>query len=403
MAEEPVEGTRIHVGAPAGLNLQLLYVIGSLGTGGTESHLVNLLPRLQKSGWRLSLCCLSHRGTKAAELEARGIVVHSPPFERIIGTRFRLARWLLLVLGSLRLLQLLLRRPHAVHFFLPGAYLIGAPLALLTGVPIKLMSRRSLNHYQVHHPYLRMVELRLHRHMTALCGNSEAVLRQLIHDEGCPEGRVHLLYNGIDTARFKPPADRARLRSQLNLAPNAIVMVSVANLIPYKGHYDLLLALGTVKHKIATDWRLLCVGRNDGLLTDLRNVAERVDIGDRVSFLGECSDIPEILGAADIAISASHEEGFSNAILEAMATGLPIIATNVGGNAEAVLHGITGLIVPAREPVAFGQAILALAHDEDLRQRLGRAGRECAMERFSFDGCVAGYNALYGRLLNRIC
>ncbi|MBV8697006.1 MAG: glycosyltransferase, partial [Bradyrhizobium sp.] len=118
-----------------------------------------------------------------------------------------------------------------------------------------------------------------------------------------------------------------------------------------------------------------------------------------ISLLGVRSDIPDLLNASDVAILASHQEGFSNAIIEGMQAGLPVIVTDVGGNAEAVASGETGLVVAPRDPDALAAAILRLASDGELRQRYGAAGRRRVAVHFSLEACVAAYEALYRGLL----
>ena len=136
------------------------------------------------------------------------------------------------------------RRPNIVHFFLPKAYLVGAPIAMFAGVPIKIMSRRSLNDYQAGHPILRKLELRLHHRMTAILGNARSVVRQLRDQEGVPSERLGLIYSGIDAGKFHKTGLSAEGRSALELAPGTLALIIVANLIAYKGHSDLLARAG---------------------------------------------------------------------------------------------------------------------------------------------------------------
>jgi glycosyltransferase involved in cell wall biosynthesis len=109
--------------------------------------------------------------------------------------------------------------------------------------------------------------------------------------------------------------------------------------------------------------------------------------------------VANLLGASDVGLLCSHQEGFSIAILEAMAAGLPMIVTDVGGNAEAVLDGVTGLVAPPHDPQALATSIVRLARDPKLRQRYGSAGRERVKLQFSLEACIAKYEALYGGLL----
>jgi glycosyltransferase involved in cell wall biosynthesis len=172
-------------------------------------------------------------------------------------------------------------------------------------------------------------------------------------------------------------------------------LIIVANLIPYKGHADLVQALAICRQRMPLDWCLLIVGRDDGIQEQLQRQIDIIGSADRIRFLGARRDVPALLAAADIGLLVSHQEGFSNAILEGMAAGLPMIVTDVGGNAEAVRHGETGLVVPARDPDQLAAAIVRLSNDAAARNAFGNAGRERVREYFSFASCVDRYDRLY--------
>jgi glycosyltransferase involved in cell wall biosynthesis len=370
---------------------KILYVVGSLDVGGTERHLALLAPRLKRMGWQPVIYCLSRPGEQATEVRQAGVQVISAPFPIVSGQGWIFTRALKLALSTLKLLWVMLTsRPRIAHFFLPVAYLLGAPSAILGRIPIRIMSRRSLNDYQANRPLFRQCELRLHKHMTAILGNARSIVRELIEDEHCAADRVALIYNGIDTSPF---AKRREPHDEL-------VLITVANLIAYKGHAYLLAALGQIASSLPPRWSLLCVGRDDGIGAALAQQARDLGIGDSVKLLGARRDIPALLAGADIGILAPHlNEGFSNSILEGMAGGLPMVVTDVGGNAEAVVDGTTGLVVPPRDTHALGSAILKLAQDLRLRQSMGEAGRERVERYFTIDRCVANYARLYAGLL----
>ena len=266
------------------------------------------------------------------------------------------------------------------------------------------MSRRSRNHYQSHHPLAAWVERRLHRRMDALVGNSRAVVQDLL-DEGAPPDRVRLIYNGVDAGRFAAGEvrieRRCALRTELGLPDDRVVLTCVANLFPYKGHADLLDALALLGAGFAARATLLLVGRDAGARAALEAQAARLGLSASVRFLGERGDVPDLLVASDIGVLASHEEGFSNAVLEGMAAGLPMVVSDVGGNAEAVTDGECGHVVPARAPAVLAQALADLIGDVGRRQAMGEAARRRVAASFSLDACVAAYEALYEELWER--
>jgi glycosyltransferase involved in cell wall biosynthesis len=292
---------------------------------------------------------------------------------------------------------LLKERFTIVQLFLPEAYLLGAPLALLTGVRLRIASRRSQNKYQRKHPVAGFLERRLHSLMSAVVANSRSVASELL-TEGVAPARLGLIYNGLDL-EVRTPADRHQTRHTMGIGDNALVFSIVANLIPYKGHLDLVRAFGQAAPTMTVDWRLWIVGRDDGQGADIKSLAVSLGVADKLQFLGLRDDVPDLLAASDVGVSASHEEGFSNAILEGMRAGLPMIVTDVGGNSEAVIDGETGLVVPPRDPAAFAEAILRLASCSEFRRSLGVQSQRRVERCFTLQRCVDGYEALYRGLL----
>ena len=379
-------------------NPLIIYVTMSLDMGGTEKHLSLIAPRLKERGWTPVIFCLWRRGQLAPALEKAGVEVigrSGSEQERWLG----LARIPTLSISWMRLVIFVLRqRPQIMHFYLPLAYMLGAPIAILLRVPVKVMSRRSLNTYQRQMPMVSRIERWLHARMTALLGNSKQVAHELIDQEHCPPDKVGLIYNGTDLAAIA--AATALDRSTLNIPAGSFVLIMVANLIPYKGHADLLEALAGIAAKMPFPWHLLCVGRDQGYGDHLRQQTTMLGLANNVCFLGERTDVPQLLKAANIGVLSSHEEGFSNAVIEGLAAGLPMVVTDVGGNAEAVTNGDTGLVVPPRDPVALGGAILQLATHPELRSRMADAARARAAREFSIESCVEKYDRLYRGLLD---
>jgi glycosyltransferase involved in cell wall biosynthesis len=375
-------------------------VIGSLNLGGTERHLVQVLPRLDRKRWMPVVYCLTERGTLADEMEANGVrvltsMLNPPPKA---GSLARRALWVaattLKLAATMRSLN-----PAIAHFFLPAAYILGAPAALLARIPVQIMSRRSLNEYHTGHRFLRLVERSLHPAMSAILGNSRSVVQQLHQEEGISADRLGLIHNGIDLKSFASSETRIGIRERLGIPKDALVFIIVANLIPYKGHSDLLAAFGIAKQRLPRNWRLLIVGRDDGIGENLEALARRLNIEGNVVFLGTREDVPELLRSADVGVLASHQEGFSNAILEGMAAGLPMIVTDVGGNPEAVVDRETGFVVASRNPAQFAAAIERLAANNQLRQSMGMKAKVRVHQEFTLEGCVRRYEQLYEALL----
>lgn len=377
--------------------MKILYVIGSMQVGGAERHLFRVASELARAGHQIQVYAFQPEGPLAHLFQEQGIRVrgfHPPAWLTRLVRHERAQAWIVLLLSALGLFGALWSwRPQVLHFFLPAAYIIGGLVSMFAPPCTRIMSRRSLNYYQSKHRLFARIERWLHPKMNRVAGNSKAVLEQLA-DEGIARERLRLIYNGIDAAQFQRPAARNPMREQLGIAPDALVMVLVANLIPYKGHSDLIDACAGIRERMPAPWTVLLVGRDDGIQAGLEAQARSRGVYDHLRFLGSRRDIPDLLAAADIGILCSHEEGFSNAILEAMAAGLPMVVTDVGGNAEAVIDGQTGLVVPPRQPDQLGEALLKLARDPQ-RALMGERGRQRVQDTFSMQACVDGYQLLY--------
>jgi glycosyltransferase involved in cell wall biosynthesis len=381
------------------MRVPILFVIGSLNVGGAEKHLLHLLPRLDTERWQPAIYCLTEKGALAEQFEACGVSVICSVPSLPPGTN-KIRRFAYICASTWRLIVFMREfRPAIAHFFLPAAYILGAPASLLARVPVRVMSRRSLNEYQKGNRLMRLAERSLHPAMNAVLGNSRSVVQQLHQQEGISRDRLGLIYNGIDLKPFGSADTRTSTRKRLSIAADAMVFIIVANLIPYKGHSDLLAAFGIAKQRLPRNWRLLIVGRDDGIGADLRALAKSLHIEENVIFLGARQDVPELLRGADVGVLSSHQEGFSNAILEGMAAGLPMIVTNVGGNPEAVVDQETGFVVAPSNPEQFAAAIERLADDVQLRQSMGTKAKIRIRQEFSLEGCVRRYQELYEALL----
>ncbi len=360
-----------------------------LTMGGAERHLSLVLPVLAKNGWKIKLLVLSH------EIPLKDYFNHPNITLLSLGTPSP-QKFLPSSLGHLfQVLKLLTRDfrrdPETLtHFFLPKAYCIGMTLGKLWKLQGPLvMSRRSLNLYQKRHKILYFERL-LHRFCDAILVNSAAIQNQLLQEEHVPKERIHLIYNGLREAEL--PSPKTRLPSSFN-------MVVVANLIPYKGHLDLFKALSLIKKDLGNSWTLTLVGHDRGILSSLQQTGQAFGIDAHIEWILDSHNPTPFLSKADLGILPSHEEGFSNALLEMMRASLPVIATKVGGNEEAILQGVTGLLVPPHDPDALSKAILELYQNPKRRLSMGKAGQRRFQEHFALSACVAQYEDLYLSLL----
>lgn len=371
--------------------IHVLVVTRSLDTGGTERHLLQVLPRLDRARFAVQVLPLHPGGGLALAYEATGL----PIYRSYKGIK-RIPSLLFILIRHIR------KHRPLVYTVLPEPYLFVAPLALLFGARGVVMGRRSRNYYQDKHPIAARIERFLHSRIQALIGNSEAVVEDLIA-EGAPCHRVHVIHNGIDLTPFPTGTLRGQirknLREKLGLPDNALVLVCVANLFPYKGNSDLLNAMDKLPPELKHDTHLLCVGRDEGALPTLEKMAGL--LGLHVHFLGERNDVPELLATADIGVLVSHTEGFSNAILEYMASSLPSIVSDVGGNPEAIIDGECGKIVPVKDIAALSEALSFLIKTPTLRTKMGLLARQRVEQEFSLEKCVSSYEAIYEEVFSQ--
>jgi glycosyltransferase involved in cell wall biosynthesis len=282
-------------------------------------------------------------------------------------------------------------RPHIVQGQLFWAYVLGALAAVPAGVAVMIGCRRSLPIFKGGNARHLWLEQLANRVTTLVVANSATVRATAIETEGLPADKLITIHNGVTEPAPADATQVAATRASLAVAPDAAVVVCVANLIEYKGHRDLLAAWADVRQRCPSAV-LWLVG--DGAERRDRTHAEAV---------GACTCWVArrcgLLASAALLVQASHHEGLPNAVLEGMAAGLPVVATNVWGTAELVVDGETGLLVAPRDPARLASAIATLLEDADARARMGRAALERVRASFSMTHMVSRYEQLYDRLL----
>ncbi len=215
---------------------------------------------------------------------------------------------------------------------------------------------------------------------------------------GFPVRKIGVIHNGVDSRRFSPDgAARARVRRTLGVSDEEFCVGCVGNLIPVKDNLTLLRAIdrGALAGR---RWRLLIVGSGPELSTLTAFVNSHPEWKERVSFLGRSDSIPELLNAMDVYVLPSLTEGISNSLLEAMATALPVVATDTGGNPEVVVNEESGLLFPVGDDARLGNYLMALETSGDWRQQLGQKARNRVAVEFSMDSMVRKYEEVYESL-----
>lgn len=379
-----VERSLANAGAPA----PVLFVhYGEDWIRGSERVLLDLLAHLDRRRFRPVVWC--NAPVLAREIAALGIDVTTSRFPILLdwsAPRFDVPGFRALVREARTLV-----RAHGIRLVHANS---GAPCQWM--VPAGRAERIPvLGHLHANYDLRGRCIFLLH-HVTLAIGCSAGTLQGLTED-GVPPERMRVVYNGLDFERLAG-GDARRLRAELGIAPDDVVVVSVGSLIHRKGFDVLLRAFVRVRAE-APHVRLLVVGDGPDRAA-LAALARELDLGDAVRFLGERHDTGALFrDVADVAALASRDEAIALSILEPLWARRPVVATRVGGVAEAVDDGVSGLLVPSEQPEALAAALLRAAADADLRRRMGEAGHARILRDFTVQRSVERLGALHDELL----
>ncbi len=373
---------------------RVLFVIGSLELGGAEKQMTILLRYLNDSRFKCFLFVLDTERPFHNFLKGCRVKIYEGGYSH---RKSIIAKCFILMRAQLLLIQIMRKiNPNVVHAFLPLANIMASLSARLSGVSRIITSRRAIGTHQERIKGWRIFDIIsffLSHYVTA---NSIAVANDTIKRDCGKNSKLIVIYNGIDSSTFKDDTiDRNCIRQKLGVNPKQKAIITIANLIPYKGHSDLLDAAIYVL-KAYSQAKFFFVGEDRGILGKLKKKALHLEISDKIIFLEQRLDVPGLLTASDISVLPSYEEGFSNVILESMAARLPVVATRVGGNAEAVVDGVTGWLVPPKSPVALADKIVDLLKDENKAKAWGRHGHYRVKKKFSIEKMVNAHIKLYG-------
>jgi glycosyltransferase involved in cell wall biosynthesis len=264
------------------------------------------------------------------------------------------------------------------------------------GVPVIVTSQRDLSHGEWYQSNRKKWLRRAQNASSAVVTNARTIREGLVGQEGLAADKVRVIYNGVDLERFESrPTMRARLFPGTERAK---LIVLVGNMhSDVKGHSTLIAAAREVVSRFPQA-RFVLVGDGEKR-KQFEAAVQAAGIAANFMFLGRRNDVADILAACDIAVLPSAAEGMPNAVLEYMAACLPVVASAVGGNLEVIADGATGLLVPAGDAAALGQALSRLLADDLLSLRIARNGRELVEQRFSFERLTREVGALYEELL----
>jgi len=367
------------------MSKRILHVIPTLDRAGAEKQMTLLVEGLPRDEFEVHVCALTRGGPLLADLRESAIPV------TVLGKR-----WKLDLLAFWRLKRLVAElRPDLVHTWLFAANAYGRAAGIACGARHLVAGERCVD------PWKGGLDFRIDRYLARrtdrIVANSPGV-RDFYAAHGLPAEKIVVIPNGI-----RPPGpssvSRQVLLAELGLPPDARLIGLVGRLWPQKGVKDAIWAADLLK-RVRDDVHLLILG--DGPQRDvLRRYRDLIEIRDKVHFLGHRDDVPRLMPHFDVLWNASAYEGQSNAIMEAMALGVPVVASDIPGNRDLVVPGATGYLVPAGRR---GRAELArhtkdILDDAGLASRLGDAARRRIVAEFSVEAMIGRYVALYRELL----
>jgi sugar transferase (PEP-CTERM/EpsH1 system associated) len=368
-----------------------MQLIQGLEIGGPEKLVVDLVLNLDRKKYNLSICCYDKLGTFANKLREEGSSIFL--CKRRQGKDY---------LYPFKLASLIRKkRVQILHMHNETALFYGTIAGKLARIPILI--------YTEHDGVLprRLLIAQTNRILSLLNDQVIAVsgyLRNyLVSLEKMDPRKVTIIYNGVDARRFDSNSnneeEKLKIKSELCLDGNIPIVGTIARLDPEKNHQCLLRAIQKICKELP-DVVLLLVG--DGSIRgELQSLTASLGIINNVRFLGSRGDIPQILSIFDIFVLSSLREGLPVALIEATAMGIPIVATNVGGNSEVVENGVNGILVSSNDEVGLAKAIVELLRDRELAKKMGKSGRRIFENKFTLDSMVGKYEEIYDYFIKK--
>jgi glycosyltransferase involved in cell wall biosynthesis len=374
---------------------RILHLIETLEMGGAENLVIQLASYQKEIGHEVSIICLFREGELAQQARKSGINVYC--CEKDSHSRTRTVRILREFIKKMR--------PNILHTHNAVAHYYGVFASLLVPVELKVNTRHGMaeNLTGKRRELIYKVAMGFADYAVFVCDAARALF---VEKRVVSARKAKTITNGIELGKYKErnSLSKDRVLKELSMGPDSLLIGVVGRLNKIKNHEMLIAAFADLiqqghaeegKRSRYRQMYLLIVGDGENRGNLEKQVID-LGIEEQVRFLGSRRDVPEILAGLDIFCLPSYSEGFSLALTEAAATGLPAVATDVGGNSEIVEHGVTGLLTPSNDVQAFRDGLAHLINDEDLRVRMGRRSLDWARERASLESMNRRYMALLG-------
>src|SRR3984893_10233811 len=385
-------------GNPSGdleMKPNVLFIIDSFEQGGSERQAMQLLTQLHASGkCRVHLACLQNRGSLRVEADQLGIgEIHEYALNSFYDLDF--ARQLRRLVHFIKEKEIDVVHTHCFY-----TNIFGMTGAFLAGVRGRVTSKGETDGFRT--PMQKRAERIAFRLSHRVIANCLVVQNQLIR-EGLSPSKIIQHYNGLDMDRMKVPAGltREKVLAAFGLPqePSRRLVSIVANLRNTVKDHPMFLRVAARVRAAIPDAGFVIAGEGE-LMNDLRELAKQLGILDYVFFIGRCDGVADLLFASDVGVLSSRAEGFANAILEYMAAGLPVVATDVGGAREAIAEGETGYVVASGDDRKMAERIIELLNDPKRARAMGERGKLIIADKFSCDRHLQNTLELYDELLS---
>ncbi|MHB9155500.1 MAG: glycosyltransferase, partial [Endomicrobiales bacterium] len=369
----------------------VLFMMDSLlELAGSERNVFEIVTRLDPEKFRPSVVCM-RGGNLVNMLRDRGVEVTELRLKRIYTFPA--------FVKALQVARLLREKDVKIVVTYHGkSDYFGGVVARLAGVPVVISSRRDMG-YALRPRHILLYRL-FNRFFDRIVTVSEAVKNTVADREKVPWHKLVTIYNGVNLEAYDRKIPAGPVRKSLGLEKEAPVAGILAVIRPVKGHRYFLEAASLIAKKYPRA-RFLAVGWTPDYpyFDEIKAYARSLGLEKSILFTGGRADTPEMLAAMDVPVFASENEGFSNAVLESMAAGKAVVATNSGGTAEAVVDGVTGLLVPPRDPRALAGAVLRLLDGRKRAAEMGKKGKERACRMFGMEKMMDRVEALFDAVL----
>jgi L-malate glycosyltransferase len=372
--------------------INVMQLVISLSIGGTEKLVYDYVKKADKRVISSIICCLDDAGALGIELEREGY--HVEILGRRPGIDYEVAR---------RLAKVILANGVSIihaHQYTPYFYGFLAAMNIM----VSNGGRRPgliLTEHGLHYPYKRKLKRYLVNPLMLYAADEiiticEYTKKILIKYDNYPQKRTRVIYNGVDVEAFRRPVESAKKKEELGLPSDSKIIGIVARLDPVKNHSLLFRAFNLITHDLSNTF-VMVVGEGPEE-NKLKALAQELGIADRIRFLGSRRDISELLHICDVFVLPSISEGMPVTLIEAMASGVPTVATCVGGNCEVVRDGITGFIVRDNEIGEISNRILTIINNKELGKTMGQAGAKWVGEAFNINKTIDSYTETYMKI-----